>query len=82
MVDELSQVSPLTGLLDRVLGRDAGRIANFGIDAARDWAWHVAEALAPLPVELQAAKIQVLDRLVAALGRELRDPDEVLAALY
>ncbi len=82
VVDELSEVSPLTGLLDRVMGRDAGHIANFGIDAARDWAWHVAETLAPLPVAAQPPAIQVLDRTVAALGRHLWHPDEVLAALY
>jgi hypothetical protein len=83
VVAELSQVSPLIGLVAQVLG-DQGddEIANFGLGAARDFAWHVAESLAPLPVELQAPKIAVLDKIVAAFGKHLARPDELLAAAY
>jgi uncharacterized protein DUF5995 len=79
---ELSQVSPLIGLVDELMGRDADHIANFSMEAARDWAWHVAETLAPLPLPLQEAKIFLLDRLVAGFGMHLYHPDPVLDAVY
>jgi hypothetical protein len=80
---ELAQVSPLLGLVEKVVGRHADdEIANFGLGAARDFAWHVAESLAPLPLTLQAPKIAVLDRIVAAFARHLAQPDELLAAAY
>ena len=83
VVAELGQVSPLLGVLEKVVGEhDDDQIANFGLGAARDFAWHVAETLAPLPLPLQAAKIAVLDRIVAAFGRHLAQPDELLAAAY
>ncbi|HEV8239897.1 MAG TPA: DUF5995 family protein [Thermoanaerobaculia bacterium] len=80
---ELSQVSPFIGLIAQVLG-DQGddEIANFGLGAARDFAWHVAESLAPLPIALQAPKIAVLDKIVAAFGKHLARPDELLSAAY
>ena len=83
VVAELSAVSPLIGLVARVIGPHGDdEIANFGLGAARDFAWHVAESLAPLPVALQAPKIAVLDKIVAGFGRHLARPDELLAAAY
>jgi len=83
VVAELSEVSPLIGLVARVIGGQGDdEIANFGLGAARDFAWHVAESLAPLPVALQAPKIAVLDKIVAAFARHLVRPDELLAAAY
>lgn len=83
VMDELAQVSPLTGLLADVLGkRDDDRIANFSLEGARDFAWDLAETLAPLPFAQQELKIAVLDRLVAGFGRHLWQPDEILRALY
>lgn len=83
VVAELSQVSPFIGLIAKVIGgQDDDEIANFGLGAARDFAWHVAESLAPLPLELQAPKIAVLDKIVAAFGKHLARPDELLAAAY
>jgi hypothetical protein len=83
VLPELAAVSPRLGLLDHLLGqRDDDAVANFSMGAARDWAWHVAEALAPLPLPQQEAKIAPLDRLVAAFGRHLAHPDELLRAAY
>ena len=83
VVAELSQVSPLIGLVARVIGHQSDdEIANFGLGAARDFAWHVAESLAPLPLALQAPKIAVLDKIVAGFGRHLARPDDLLAAAY
>lgn len=83
VMGELAQVSPLIGVLEKVIGQHGDdEIANFGLGAARDFAWHVAESLAPLPLQLQAPKIAVLDRIVAAFGRHLAQPDELLAAAY
>ena len=70
VIGELAVVSPRLGLLAHLLGkRDDDAIANFSLDAARDFAWHVAEVLAPLPLDRQGAKIAPLDRLAAAFGR-------------
>jgi hypothetical protein len=83
VVAELSQVSPFIGLIARVIGdQDDDEIGNFALGAARDFAWHVAESLAPLPIALQAPKIAVLDKIVAAFGKHLARPDELLAAAY
>ena len=83
VVEELGTVSPLIGLISQVLGpTDDDRIANFSLSAARDWAWHVAETLAPLGPVAQAEVIALLDRTVAGFGRHLWHPDPVLAAVY
>jgi hypothetical protein len=79
---ELEQVSPLLGLIEQVLGPDDQKIANFGLDAARDWAWAFAETLAPLDPAQQQPKITAVDRLVAGFGQALSHPDPVLTALY
>jgi hypothetical protein len=83
VITELSQVSPLLGLLAQVMGAgDDLKIANFGLDTARDWAWSFAEILAPLAPAQQAPKIATVDRLVTGFGQALWHPDPVLAALY
>jgi hypothetical protein len=70
------------GLIDQVLGHDDQQIANFGLGAARDWAWTFAETLAPLSPAEQQSKIAVTDQLVAGFAQALWHPDPVLAALY
>lgn len=83
VMGELSRVSPLLGLLEQVVGTgDDERIANFGMDSARDWAWSFAEMLAPLAPARQAPKIAAVDRLVAGFAQTLWHPDPVLAALF
>jgi hypothetical protein len=82
VMEELKQVSPLLGLLEEVLGTDDQKIANFGLDTARDWAWAFAETLAPLDPAQQAPKIAAADKLVAGFGQAIWHPDPVLAALY
>jgi hypothetical protein len=83
VISELGVVSPRLGLLSHLVGRrDDDAIANFSLAAARDFAWHVAESLAPLPLARQEGTIATLDRLVGAFGRHLVHPDELLAALY
>jgi hypothetical protein len=83
VIDELSQVSPFLGLLAQVVGTGNDlKIANFGLDTARDWAWSFAETLAPLTPAQQAPKIATVDRLIAGFGKALWHPDPILAALY
>jgi hypothetical protein len=83
VITELSQVSPLLGLLARVVGTgDDLKIANFGLDTARDWAWSFAEILAPLPPAQKAPKIATADRLIAGFGQTLWHPDPILSAIY
>jgi hypothetical protein len=83
VIEQVGTISPLIGLVTQVLGpTEDDRIANFSLTAARDWAWHVAKTLAPLDPARQAPVIDLLDRTTAVLGRQLRHPDPVLAALY
>lgn len=83
VIEEVGAVSPLIGMISQVLGpTDDDQIANFSLDAARDWAWHVAETLAPLPPADQDRVIDLLDKTVAGFARHLRYPDPILAALY
>jgi hypothetical protein len=83
VIAELSQVSPLLGLLGQLVGTDDDlQIANFGLDTARDWAWSFAEILPPLAPAQQASKIATVDRLVAGFAQALWHPEPVLAALY
>jgi hypothetical protein len=83
VIAELSQVSPLLGLLAQVVGTGNDlKIANFGLDTARDWAWGFAEILAPLTPAQQALKIATVDSLIAGFGQTLWHPDPILSALY
>ena len=77
-----ARIAPGAALPGLLMGRDADHIANFSMEAARDWAWSVAEMLAPLPLPLREAKILILDRLVAGFGMHLYHPDPVLASVY
>ncbi len=49
VVEDIGEVSPWIGWLDRIGGRTEDRIIEFSIDIARDEAWKLARTLAPLP---------------------------------
>lgn len=74
VLDDISQVSPWVGLLDRVGGRSDDEVARFSIEVARTTAWGFASELAPLDRESWAGPIRARDRRVAALGRTLVRP--------
>ena len=80
---QLTEIFPPLRLIDEVVGQhEEDEIANFSLSTARDFAWHVAEVLAPLPAPSQGPKIALLDKTIAAFGRHLSRPDELLAAVY
>ena len=72
--EELSTIWPRLRRLDRLAGGAEDRIINFSITGARDHAWELAERLAPLGPEEQAAEIAAADRRVALLGRLIWKP--------
>ncbi len=75
--EELSTVWPRLRRLDRLAGSAEDRIINFSISEARDHAWKLAQRLAPLGPEEQAAEIAATDRVVAKLGRLIWKPGPV-----
>jgi uncharacterized protein DUF5995 len=80
---QLAEIFPPLRLIDQVVGRqDEDEVANFSLGTARDFAWHVAESLAPVAVPQQGPKIALLDKTIAAFGRHVARPDELLAAVY
>lgn len=58
----IAEVSPWTGVLDRLGGRADEVISNFCLVSARDDAWDFAKALAPLGAERRAQMIRAKDR--------------------
>lgn len=72
--EELAQVWPVLGLLDRVAGRAEEILFNFSMERARDHAWRVAEELAPHEERDQVSRIDDLDKNVAALAGIVRHP--------
>lgn len=75
--EELSTVWPRLRRLDRLAGSGEDRIINFSITGARDHAWELAQRLAPLGPEGQAAEIAATDLRVALLGRLIWKPGPV-----
>lgn len=51
VIDDIGQVSPWIGALDRIGGRTQDTLVKFSIDKARDEAWRLAEILAALPTQ-------------------------------
>jgi len=78
---ELAQVWPVLGLLDRVAGRTEEALIHFSMKKARDNAWSVAEALAPLEERDQMWRIDDLDKDVAKLGRKVWKPGLVIGSV-
>lgn len=71
---QISRVSPLTSLLERVDPTADRAVINFSIERARDQAWTVAELLACLQPSAWPNRIDVLDRTTTSLARLIRDP--------
>ncbi len=66
--NELAQIWPLGGFLDRIGGRKDEFLINFSLSKARDYAWKVAERLAPLGNAEQETAISALDADVERIG--------------
>jgi hypothetical protein len=70
----IAEVSPWTGVLDRLGGRADEVISNFCLVSARDDAWEFAKTLAPLGAEERARRIQAKDRETAQRTEKILRP--------
>ena len=78
---ELAQIWPSLWLLDHIAGRTDEVLINFNMKKARDYAWKVAEKLAPLEQSEQMAEINALDIRIAAFGRMIRRPGLIVGTV-
>ena len=80
--DELTEIWPLTRLLDRLGGRKDEFVINFSLERARDHAWQVAQRLAPLEHDAQELEIPALDAKVERIGRLVLYPGWILSTAF
>jgi hypothetical protein len=78
---ELAQIWPVLGLLDYTAGRTDEVLINFNMQKARDYAWKVAEKLAPLDPAEQMSAINELDAGIAVFGRVICHPGFVVGTV-
>lgn len=79
--DEIAQVSPLLGLLDRLaLGLDEA-VVSYSIEAARDAAWDFAEQLAAQPSTARPPLVTARDRAVALTSQRITRPGPLFGPL-
>ena len=81
VVEDLAEVSPWIGLLDRIGGRHDDEIVRFSIQVARTEAWRFAVELAPLARNDWAGPIGARDARVAHLARTVLKPSWLSAGL-
>lgn len=72
--EELAQIWPLLGLMNRYLGNVQTAIINFSMEKARDAAWSFAETLSPLPAAQRQQAIGSKDEAIAAFSRVISHP--------
>jgi hypothetical protein len=71
---EIAAVSPLIGDLEKIGLRSETSVINFSLQAARDYAWFVAESLVREPQGLHNVTIDGLDLAVSLKAREILHP--------
>ncbi len=72
--DGLGTISPLMWMLDQLVTFSDRFVVSVQMERARDAAWGVAQALAPLPLAAQGEPVARLDRYVFAQGLLIADP--------
>jgi hypothetical protein len=77
-VDDVTEVSPWTGLLDRLGGRGKDVLIEFSIIKARDGAWMLATELASIDQSEWEAPTAARDRWTARFGEFLLSPGWML----
>lgn len=78
---EITRVSPLLGMLDRLALRMDEAVVGFSLETARDAAWSFAEQLAALPPEQRPPLVTARDRTVAQFSRRIARPGPVAGPL-
>jgi hypothetical protein len=76
--DEIGEVSPWIGLLEKIDPSADDAIINFSLRVARDEAWRFATGLNALDIDQRAAAIAQHDREIAALGQLVYHPPGIL----
>lgn len=77
---QLTRISHWMKLLDLVGGRTERTVLNWSIDVARDEAWRLAEALAPLTPAEQQSVLARRDDETTALAFLVRHPGALISA--
>ncbi|NJN44991.1 MAG: hypothetical protein HC806_09915 [Anaerolineae bacterium] len=72
--DEMTQIWPLLGPLERVVGITEDVMINFSMEKARDQAWRTAKKIAPLTKEQQDIEIPKIDQWVGEFGKVVLKP--------
>jgi hypothetical protein len=75
---QVGELSPWLGFFSRVAGEDGVRAIEFSMTVARDEAWQLAKALAPLAEPAQEPEIARRDGEVAWLARRVLHPGPLL----
>lgn len=79
-IDDVGQVSPWLGVLDRIGGRSEQHVIKFSIDIARDEAWSFAKELAGQDQARWASAIAARDDVAASLGKLVLHPGLLMSA--
>ncbi len=77
--DDIAQVSPWIGLLDRIGGRTDNALVNFSIQVARVEAWNLGGQLAPVPKSEWKPIDAARDKWTAGFGDFLLHPGWLLS---
>ena len=72
--DELTQIWPLLGLMNRYLGKEETVIINFSMGKARDAAWSFAETLSYLSTDQRQQEIAYKDEKIALFSNVIAHP--------
>ena len=79
--DELAEIWPVLGILNRYLGSVQKSIINFSMEKARDAAWSFAEELSPLSGPSRGEAIAEKDALFARFSDVILHPGFTLSAV-
>lgn len=79
--DELAEIWPLLGILNRYLGNVQESIINFSMEKARDAAWSFAEELSPLSGPSHGEAIAEKDAIFARFSDVILHPGFTLSAV-
>lgn len=79
--DELAEIWPILGIMNRYLGSVEKTIINFSMEKARDAAWSFAEELSPLTGEPRDKAITAKDEMFAAFSNVIMHPGFTLSVV-
>ncbi|HWA83045.1 MAG TPA: DUF5995 family protein [Fimbriimonadaceae bacterium] len=79
--NEIGSISPWMKVLFKVGGVVEDDVLNWSMGEARDFAWDLANMLAPMNAPQQQAYIDKMNVVIAQLGHDILDPGELLGAL-